>query len=396
MVQVINDPNRDKNAPYVRGISAALQGLISHKTNEIVQKKQRQETASGLQHLLNIPAQEAHHLSTLDPKILEHVIKQRLEQPERESNFKILQQLLGNQENQNTEMQQLQQQSEQMEEEPQLDGFPQQGQEQMQPGQPQQAQQQNPLIRRPQPIVNPLGGLKGQLSGKQFHDLSNIFLKKQSNDIASGEKRQVHIDKINQPFNERLSQAVDISNEIVEVADKLLEDIDSGKVDFNAKGYALDKIPGGTLFANDETASFITNSNVLLDLYSNFTKGVASNLKIKLKEKGKPNLALSPKVNRDIIEHIKDSRNTILDLAKARNQLIMENGGEQPKNLEDLSRHRMEKWKRSNGPNKIASKYDEDSIVEDDDLLWIVKNGKWKPYKESIVPGENNSENPQQ
>jgi hypothetical protein len=385
MVQVINDPNRDKNAPYVRGISAALQGLITHKTNEMAQKRHRESTASGLQHLLNIPAQEAHNLASLDPKILEHVVKQKLEQPERESNFQILQQLLGNQENQNFDQQQLEQQQPQQQQQPEMQQQPGAEQSQQQMQSPQQGGQQQ--FQPQQPRGNPLAGIKGQLSGKQFHDLSNIFLKKQSNDIAGQEKRQIHIDKMNQSFNEKLGQAVDISNEIVDVADKLLEDIDTGKVNFNALGVAAERIPGGTLFTNDETASFITNSNVLLDLYSNFTKGVASNLKIKLKEKGKPNLALSADVNKKIIEHIKDSRNTILDLAKARNQLIMENGGEQPKNLEDLARHRMEKWKDAKGPNLDPSEYEEGTVLRNpkNGLLFTVQGGEWEPFKESIL-----------
>lgn len=78
MVQVINDPNRNQGfSPYLRGINSALQGLISHKTNELAQRKQRSETASGLQNLLNIPANEAHHLAQLEPNVLDKVLRDR-------------------------------------------------------------------------------------------------------------------------------------------------------------------------------------------------------------------------------------------------------------------------------------------------------------------------------
>ncbi len=90
MIQVINDPyrNRDYSAikkydratPYITGVSSILQGLIEGKTKELANKRQREETASGLQHLLNISAKEAHHLSSLRPEILDHVVKDRLNQ----------------------------------------------------------------------------------------------------------------------------------------------------------------------------------------------------------------------------------------------------------------------------------------------------------------------------
>lgn len=94
MIQVINDPNRG-HSPYLRGISSALEGLISHKTNELAQRSQRANTASGLQHLLNIPAQEAHHLASLDPQLLEHVVKSKLAEPSRQAYAQGLQQILG-------------------------------------------------------------------------------------------------------------------------------------------------------------------------------------------------------------------------------------------------------------------------------------------------------------
>lgn len=90
MAQIINDPyrNRDFSAiqkheretPYFNAVSSLVGGLIHSKTQELAQRKQQQKTASGLQHLLNIPAQEAYHLAGLDPKLLEHVVKDRMSQ----------------------------------------------------------------------------------------------------------------------------------------------------------------------------------------------------------------------------------------------------------------------------------------------------------------------------
>jgi len=80
MVQVINDPNRNQGySPYIRGISSALEGLIHQKTNELAQRKQRSETASGLQQLFNIPTQEAHHMAQLEPNVLDKVLRDRFQ-----------------------------------------------------------------------------------------------------------------------------------------------------------------------------------------------------------------------------------------------------------------------------------------------------------------------------
>jgi len=88
MAQIINDPyrNRDFSAiqkyeqetPYFNAVSSVLGGLIHGRAQELSQRRKQQQTASGLQHLLNIPAQEAHHLAGLQPEILDYVVKDRL------------------------------------------------------------------------------------------------------------------------------------------------------------------------------------------------------------------------------------------------------------------------------------------------------------------------------
>ncbi len=83
MVQVINDPSRQSTGNALgSALSTALQGLASHKIGQMQLKQQQQRTVQGLQAAIpGLSAEKAHGLALLDPKILEHVIKQELARP---------------------------------------------------------------------------------------------------------------------------------------------------------------------------------------------------------------------------------------------------------------------------------------------------------------------------
>lgn len=99
MVQVINDSNRNQSlgGSAVNALSSALQGLVSHKVSQIQQKQMQQRTAQGLQSLLpELSAKDAHGLALLDPKILEQVVKNKMQAPQEEAFAQALSGLLGN------------------------------------------------------------------------------------------------------------------------------------------------------------------------------------------------------------------------------------------------------------------------------------------------------------
>jgi len=75
---MIIDKQNNQN-PYLRGVSNVLGSLIERKSNELHQRKQRADTASGLQNLLNIPAQEAHHMAQLEPSVLDKVLRDKFQ-----------------------------------------------------------------------------------------------------------------------------------------------------------------------------------------------------------------------------------------------------------------------------------------------------------------------------
>lgn len=98
MVQVINDPNRNQSVggSAVNALSSALQGLVHHKVGQIQQKQEHAKTAKGLQSLLpELSAKDAHGLAMLDPKILEQVVKQKLQAPQEEAFAQAISGLLG-------------------------------------------------------------------------------------------------------------------------------------------------------------------------------------------------------------------------------------------------------------------------------------------------------------
>lgn len=75
---MIIDKQNNQN-PYLKGVSNVLGALIERKSNELHQRKQRADTASGLQNLLNIPAQEAHHMAQLEPTVLDKTLRDRFQ-----------------------------------------------------------------------------------------------------------------------------------------------------------------------------------------------------------------------------------------------------------------------------------------------------------------------------
>ncbi len=183
MAQVINDPYRNQsqkdytaNQPYVNGVSALLSGLIQGKTQELVQRKEQQKTASGLQHLLKIPSKEAHHLASLDPKLLEHVVKSKLAEPSRQAYAQGLNQIFGSDQKQ-------QQQQNQMIPDNQSNMIM------------QDQSQNNPDIQQAMSVKNQQQDLQqgaipqlGELNEKQASDLANLSLKKQK--MTLEEKRE--------------------------------------------------------------------------------------------------------------------------------------------------------------------------------------------------------------
>ena len=89
MVQVINDPNRN---PLANALSTGLSNLIQGLAQNKAQKMAQMQRSQGLQ-ALGIP--DAEKIAQLDPKILEMVVKQKLEEPNQMAYANALSSLLG-------------------------------------------------------------------------------------------------------------------------------------------------------------------------------------------------------------------------------------------------------------------------------------------------------------
>jgi hypothetical protein len=95
----------------MQGVNSALEGLVSHKVGQMQQKQQQTKTAQGLKALLpGLSDKDAHSYALLDPKILEQVVKSKMEAPTEEAFAQALSQRNGGGQQQVQEQQPPQQQ----------------------------------------------------------------------------------------------------------------------------------------------------------------------------------------------------------------------------------------------------------------------------------------------
>lgn len=93
MVQIINRPSGLGELGSALG--TGLHGLAQHKIDQLLQQKQQSRQSKGLSQLLGIPEHEASFISSLDPKIQQTVISQKLQEPSQQSFARGIEALLG-------------------------------------------------------------------------------------------------------------------------------------------------------------------------------------------------------------------------------------------------------------------------------------------------------------
>jgi len=374
-----NDPSRNANSQALAsGINSAIQGLVQHKVGQIQAQKDAADIRSAFPEL---PHGAVNFLAS-------QPAKERMEFLQQYSSG--LQQLQQQQEQQTVQqqgLQALQSQQQEMQQRPQqpspyAPGF--QGARQHEYGGREQQQQQaigqqvkqaQQQLAKPKPqpkSVSLAQGLGGGAVGKGAALVDN--------------KRQAQIDKKNAPFNKDIDKFREQGEDIVNDAKTALDLIDSGKVQFGLWGSALDKLPLGSNLMNDETQQFVSTINDLVDKDSAFTKGVATNFKIKLKQAAKAHLGLSQASAKKVVERILREKQKFLDLAQARDQILEENGGIEPDNLSMLTRKRFENWERNKGPKEDPSDYSDDAIIRANNVLYEKSTDRrgWTIYKGAI------------
>jgi len=344
------------------GLSEALSSLANAKIQQIQEKKARQDLHNAfpdmdpgaINFLASRPPKE--QLEYLQQYAAGSSALQQEQQTQRQQQEQGLQALLG--------LQQEQQQKGQFPYRPGFQGAKQQqygGAEQQEIAQQiQQAQQQLAKSKKPISFAQALGAGPGKAA------TVNV-------------KMQEHIDKKNSKFNEKINQYRVGAEDIVDNLRAIMDLIDSGKVEFGLLGNLKERTPlnAGFPLMNDETQQFVTLINDTVDKDSAFTKGVATNFKIKLKQSAKPHLGLSKESARDRVERMLQEKLKVIRMGDIRDKLIEQNGGVEPDNLETLTYKEFTKSKNQKPP--VPEGAQENDVYEDESMpgvRWRVKNNE--------------------
>lgn len=342
MVQIINDPNRSFTSSlsgalgqgFESGVQSGLQQLAQLKTNELLQKQQRgfeQQQFSDLSNRfqsLGLPRADSDVLASLRPQ----------------EQFQALQALAQQQPFEPAQSQQVQQISGPIQKTPQLS---QQLQRQRQQMSPQQArdmssylnttqgqqrftpQQQNALQNYLQPQQQPVQQQAQQPS--QQRGLLQALRPAGQQGSPQQLKMQQAIEKKNKPYTDLLAKGVPVAEQIANITNEMTQLAKTGKVPF---GKTLTRITP-TEWLSDEAQRYDMLSNELAALYAQ-NLGVATNAKIKLAGTVKPNLRLSQNVNLQALEDLGGRAKNILTKNQLRQNIIDQNNGLEPANLESL------------------------------------------------------------
>ena len=189
------------------------------------------------------------------------------------------------------------------------------------------------------------------------------------------DKQQKAIDNSNKSFNNALDTYKPLADEIIQDTDKAISLIEKGNIQFGLYGNILDTIPYGTNAMNKDTKEFVSTINDIVDKDSGFTKGVATNFKIKLKQAAKAHLGQDRETAINILNRIKSQKKKLTDLYDIRTELIEANGGDEPKHLGQLAE---KVWKSREAPELPNDAQENDVYSDDKGQNWKVMNGELK------------------
>lgn len=165
----------------------------------------------------------------------------------------------------------------------------------------------------------------------------NIRLKAELNNQGIGgvggglnPKQQAQVDRANAPFNKQFSQVYDTAERGAGIIQQLRELDMTGKVRSGVKGKLPSWLPGTT----DETQQADKLLNQLVGLIDAQLPGRGSATRLKLTAAGKPSLSHSVKTRLKMYDDLEKEFDSVLTKGEIREQLIAENGYQQPANLE--------------------------------------------------------------
>ncbi len=215
------------------------------------------------------------------------------------------------------------------------------------PRKQEQAAQQNVQYEPEQQNVQPGTNLEQQKAPKTTgkHDRLIAALRAgNAKDELAQEKanttKQAAIDRQNAPFNKGLTAGVVNAEKAIDILSNMEQLLDTGKVSSGLYG----KVP--SILQNSESQQFEANADALAQQLAG-QSGVAGAFKIRFAQNLKPKLTDKEQTQKDRIQFLKKEAEKVLRKAQLRDDLIEENGGFQPPNLESLINKRSKELEKS-------------------------------------------------
>ena len=178
---------------------------------------------------------------------------------------------------------------------------------------------QQPQIQQPQQPTSPT---------QQPKSFAQRFSKGGPSGNGTTAQKQSLIDRSNANYNKNQSKGYEIAQQTTEILDNMEELLNTGKVASGIKGRVLPE-----WLQTDETQLFDKYSNTLAGLLAQ-QYGVPTAMKIKFSQSQKPNISQNAGTQRELIKRLRQEAERPLLMNEIKEQLIAENGYQQPENLE--------------------------------------------------------------
>lgn len=215
-----------------------------------------------------------------------------------------------------------------------------------------------------------LFGLKEETAERRHKE--NLTFKQQEAGLknqAQELKKQEQINKENTPFAEYIKKIQAPAEKLNNMVDEALALLDTGKVATGTKARLQPEFA-----QSPETQAYISITNAI-PLLQGESAGNTSKFITQLRQSTKPFAKQDEKAQRYLWNQLKKDATKDLNLVRAAESIIEENGGIAPRNLKGLA------TKRSRGvaPSENASEYiDGTQWKMPDGTIWTAMNGKWE------------------
>lgn len=369
MVQVINDPNRRNVADsFSSGLSNLIQGLAHNKAQQLHQAKERADLQNAFPEL---PHGALNFLAQQPPK-------ERLQYLQSFAQGLPQEQEVSPHQPQQANLENLLQQSLQQAQQPAIPYAPEyKGPKQAEFG----GKEQLAALQQAQQI-------KQQLSkpvvpaAKKPMTLTQSLATPSPKAAALDEKKQMQIEKINKPFVDKMTEYVSSAKKRKQLAQQALDLVKGDKV----TGGLVGLFPESILTSlSADNAKFVTLVGELANEKALELRGPVGKAKIEAAQRTKAALNQPKAAQEEILKREIKAAAKAEALEAAYEQVISENNGTEPANLESKVRSRAKQLEkqflqedRSEADFPNPSEYESGSVIEVDNIQYRKdKSGQW-------------------